>query len=127
MCLTHSCPALQPRAHAGLQNSLLVDHSLLHITATALFAQVQVQYPPSLYLLQAGLLLAVYEYISGRPDNAFTSIASCARMAYAARIHIQPTLSPPWRPTYDASAALAYQLRVQEAANTWWGIVISER
>jgi hypothetical protein len=129
MCLTHCCPALELRAHAGLRKSSQADHDSLHITATAIFAQVQAQYPQSLYLLQAGLLLAVYEYVSGRPDKAFTSIAGCARMAYAARINVcnQPSLQPPWRPIDEAPTNQSYQLQVQEAANTWWGIVISER
>jgi hypothetical protein len=106
-----------------------VEYASLHLTATALFAQAQAQCPPSLYLLQAGLLLALYEYLSGRPDKAFTSIACCARMAYAARMHVcnQPSPQPPWRPIDNAPTALAYKLQVQEAANTWWGIIISER
>ncbi|KAH7355887.1 hypothetical protein BKA66DRAFT_474397 [Pyrenochaeta sp. MPI-SDFR-AT-0127] len=129
MCLVHSCPAVERRAHARFRNSSQVDYHLLHLTATALFAQVQAQCPPSLYLIQAGLLLAVYEYVSGRPDKAFASISGCTRMAYAARIHVcnQPSKQPPWRPIDEASSALAYKLQTQEAANTWWGIIISER
>lgn len=129
MCLVHSCPAPERRARVDLPNSTQIDRNSLHVTAITLFAQAQAQCPPSLHLIQAGLLLAVYEYISGRPDKAFASISDCARMAYAARIHIcnQPSLQPPWRPMEKASTALAYQLQVQEAANTWWGIVITER
>ena len=33
------------------------------------------------------LLLAVFEYASGRPETAFITIAGCARMAYTAGIH----------------------------------------
>ncbi|KAI6781554.1 uncharacterized protein J7T54_005265 [Emericellopsis cladophorae] len=129
MCLTHSCPTLERRAHASSRNPSQVDYDSLHLTAMTLFVQVQAQCPPSLYLLQAGLLLAVYEYISGRPDKAFASISGCARMAYAARIHVcnQQSPQPPWRPIDAACTALAYRLQVQEAANTWWGIFISER
>jgi hypothetical protein len=129
MCLVHSSPTLRRSGQAASQNFLHVGYASLHLTATALFAQVQAQCPPSLYLLQAGLLLAIYEYVSGRPDQAFTSIAGCARMAYAARIHVcnQPSPQPPWRPIDKASTSLAYKLQVQEAANTWWGIVIAER
>jgi hypothetical protein len=129
MCLVHSSPALERSGHAAAQNFPQVDYASLHLTATALFAQVQTQCPPSLYLLQAGLLLAIYEYVSGRPDKAFNSIAGCARMAYAARIHVcnQPSPQPPWRPIDKAPTALAYKLQVQEAANTWWGIIIAER
>jgi hypothetical protein len=129
MCLVHSSPALGRSGQAASQNFPHVEYASLHLTATALFAQAQAQCPPSLYLLQAGLLLALYEYLSGRPDKAFTSIACCARMAYAARMHVcnQPSPQPPWHPIDNAPTALAYKLQVQEAANTWWGIIIFER
>jgi len=133
MCLSSSCPVFAERIteHGGLvlQTSTRLDHDSLYLTAIALFAQIRALFPPSIYLVQAGLLLSIYEYMSGRPDKAFASIGSCARMAYAARMHRCNLPSPQlsWPPLDGETSGRAYQLQVQEAANTWWGIVIWER
>ncbi|KAF2198505.1 hypothetical protein GQ43DRAFT_474482 [Delitschia confertaspora ATCC 74209] len=134
MCLSSSCPVFMVEQPAQDGSQVVskpshVDHDSLYLTATALFAQVQALFPPSISLVQAGLLLAVYEYMSGRSDKAFASIGGCARMAYAARIHVcnVPSSQLPWRPMDGRTSDRAYQLQVQEAANTWWGIIIWER
>ncbi|KAL2862495.1 fungal specific transcription factor domain-containing protein [Aspergillus lucknowensis] len=88
----------------------------LYLAAKTLLAQVQGCLPPSIPLIQATLLLAVYEYANGRPEVAFVTVAACARMAYGARIHDRRHL------LHKAS-----RLEVEEAANTWWGIVLCER
>ncbi|RDW85288.1 hypothetical protein BP6252_02878 [Coleophoma cylindrospora] len=99
-----------------------VDQRTLHRATKSLFAQVQGLFPPSVHLIQAALLLAVYEYRHGRPEEAFVSLAGCARMAYAAGIH-RP--SPVVHTDTDINAD--FQLQSEEAANTWWGIIIYER
>ncbi|KAK7754459.1 hypothetical protein SLS62_003479 [Diatrype stigma] len=117
----------------------------LYLTAKSLLAQAQVLFgpPPSVSLVQAGLLLAVYEYTHGRPGEALVSIAGCARMAYAARIHhmrrrdrgLAPRMLPEGGTPRTRSAAVAaaggigadLRLEAEEAANTWWAIVICER
>lgn len=69
----------------------------------------------------------------GRPDDAFASIAGCARMAYAARLHLynHPSLQPPGfqeaATNVDTDVDTDLQLEAKEAANTWWGIAICER
>lgn len=68
---------------------------------------------PSISLVQANLLLAIYEYANGRPNIALVTIAGCARMAYAAHIHVR--------------CHTGNQLEVEEAGNTWWGIIMYER
>ncbi|KAL4875632.1 hypothetical protein BJY04DRAFT_232346 [Aspergillus karnatakaensis] len=88
----------------------------LYLAAKALLAQAQGSLMPTVHLIQATLLLAVYEYASARPEVASITIAGCVKSAYAARIH-------------DSRRQMngASRLEVEEAANTWWAIVIYER
>ncbi|RFU31442.1 hypothetical protein B7463_g4874, partial [Scytalidium lignicola] len=131
ICLATSSPQLEwLTGHAA--NTQAIDRRSLHLATKSLLAQVQGSFPPSIHLIQAALLLAVYEYAQGRPDEAFVSIAGCARMAYAARIH-RPSPVPPRSEKVslttdtDPDTDLDLQLQVEEAANTWWGIIICER
>lgn len=105
-----------------------LDRTTLHLAARSLFAQVQlVSSQPSVHLIQAGLLLAVYEYARGQPDDAFASITGCARMAYAAGIWrgVSPPLATP--ETLPGGSAASSYLQAEEAANAWWGLIICER
>ncbi|KAI4858494.1 hypothetical protein F4820DRAFT_442346 [Hypoxylon rubiginosum] len=114
-------------------NTRPFDRRSLHLATRSFLAQVQVSFRPSIYLIQARLLLAVYDYMRGRPDDAFASIAGCARMAYAARLHLynHPSLQPPGfqeaATNVDTDVDTDLQLEAKEAANTWWGIAICER
>lgn len=129
VCLVSSCPELERRIRCTTDNDRQVDRRSMYLSARSLLAQVQAIFPPSVHLIQAGVLLAVYEYVNDRPDEAFASIAGCARMAYAARIHLcsRPSLQPPWTPTASANSDTDVSLQAQEAGNTWWGIVVCER
>lgn len=80
--------------------------------------QVHSSSPPSLHLIQTGIILATYEYSNGKVENALASISLCARMGYACRIH----LSNP-NPKLEGNNFL----QAEEEANTWWGIAICER
>ncbi|CAJ2511203.1 Uu.00g068280.m01.CDS01 [Anthostomella pinea] len=97
------------------------DEREIYVSARSLFAQLQAVLPPSVHLIQAGLLLAEYEYACGEADTAFTTIAGCARMAYAARIHSHSSAKVAQGPAYTT------ELEKEEAANTWWALVICER
>lgn len=99
--------------------------STLYLAAKSICAQVQGSSAPSVHLVQARLLLALHEYMEGRPEEAFEAIAGCARMAYAARIHRSAKSRPSSDPTESEDPDLLLQSR--EAANTWWGITICER
>ncbi len=125
VCLTTQAPALGYQSGHGVTRSL--EQQSLYLKAKSLFTQVQVSYPPSIPLIQASLLLAMYEYTHGRPDDAFVTVACSARMAYAARIN--PPGSHQAQITYiaDHNANSDLLLQGEEAANTWWGIVICER
>ncbi|KAK8110302.1 uncharacterized protein PG998_006759 [Apiospora kogelbergensis] len=109
--------------HGGIGDSVSTETNSqsLYLTAKYLFAQVQCTLPPSVHLIQAGLLIAIYEYTRGQPDQALITISLCARLAYAARI-------------YQSAGVHANSLdgrrtrsEAREEANTWWGIVIYER
>ncbi|KAH8692041.1 hypothetical protein BGW36DRAFT_419425 [Talaromyces proteolyticus] len=95
-----------------------IGRQSLYLAAKTLLAQVQGCLQPSIPLIQACLLLATYEYANGRPEVALVTIAGCARMAYAARIHDSRRHN-----MMNGDS----RLEVEEATNTWWGIVISER
>ncbi|KAL3459037.1 hypothetical protein BJX64DRAFT_207978 [Aspergillus heterothallicus] len=94
-----------------------ISRQSLYLATKALIAQVQGSMKPSVALIQATLLLATYEYASGRPEVGLATIASCARLAYTARVHIRQS-----EPVSGAA-----RLAAEEAWNTWWGIIISER
>lgn len=94
-----------------------------YLAAESVLAEIQTLYPPSLQLIQARLILAVHRYAQGRPTDAFEKIASCARMGYAAHIHFRGHLSP----STIVPAGSNSLFDRQEAANTWWGMVICER
>ncbi|KAI1736051.1 hypothetical protein F4680DRAFT_271019 [Xylaria scruposa] len=106
------------------------DRTAFHLATRSLYSQVQTLFPPSLSLIQAGLLLSLHEYGYGRPDDALVSIAGCARMAYAARIHRGSSYLPRSpKPTDDPNipTKTGIRLDIEEAANTWWGVIICER
>ncbi|KAI1263250.1 hypothetical protein F5Y18DRAFT_133595 [Xylariaceae sp. FL1019] len=107
-----------------------IDRVSLYLTARALFAQVQALYTPTKCLIQAGLLLSMYEYVQGRPDAALTSLAACARMAYAHcgnRFASSSTGTSSEQHISRLETDIEYRLGVQEATTTWWGLVICER
>ncbi|AEO63617.1 uncharacterized protein THITE_121329 [Thermothielavioides terrestris NRRL 8126] len=129
ICLITYFPEQAPQPAGAAATRATLDRTTLHLAARSLFAQVRVSFPPSVHLIQAGLLLAVYEYARGQPDDAFASLAECARMAYAARLC--RSVSPP-RPPYATlenapSGSASSYLQAEEAANTWWGLIICER
>ena len=125
ICLVTHTPALGHRpVHGAVQS---VERQTLYLNARSLLAQVQVSCPPSLPLVQAGLLLAVYEYTHGRPDHAFVTIAASARTAYSAGIHIRDHRQSRIVANFNTQDDIDRMLQNEEAANTWWGIVIYER
>ncbi|KAF2115918.1 hypothetical protein BDV96DRAFT_574825 [Lophiotrema nucula] len=140
ICVVTSSPAVRRRRENATSTSS-IDRRQLLLTAKSLLAQVQGSFPVSVHLIQAALLLSLHEYAEGRPDDALASIASCARMAYAARIHVRDVSScaftSPLTPSTKSEIATPTStdvvtnadgwLQAEEAANTWWGIVICER
>lgn len=112
ICLLTYHPKSLPQTTT--QSTPPVGRGSLYLSVKSLYSQVQTLAPVSVNLIQAGILLALYEYANGRPDDAFLSIAACARMGYASCLHHESLTE---FPTSDD----------EEAASTWWGVVICER
>ncbi|KAF2491658.1 hypothetical protein BU16DRAFT_565360 [Lophium mytilinum] len=125
ICLITHAPALGYQPKHDVNQS--VKQQSLYLPAKSLFAQVQVSCSSSIPLIQAGLLLAIYEYTHGRAEDAFVTIAGSARMAYAARIHARDNYQTQMTPAASHNTNGDILLQAEEAANTWWGIVIYER
>lgn len=125
MYMITRAPALGYQARYAATRS--VDQQTLYLTAKSLFAQVQGCCPPSVLLIQASIMLAVYEYAHGLLENAFATITGSARMAFAARIHTGDHCPTQMTRTASHDAEADFCQRTQEGANTWWGIVICER
>lgn len=107
ICLLTYCS--DPERHAS-RGDESVDRGALYLATKQLFAQVQgTASSPTIHLIRAGILLAVYEYAYGKPGTSLVTVAGCTRMAYAARLHQCTTNDD------------------REAVNTWWAIVILER
>lgn len=92
----------------------------LHVITKMLFSQVQATCSPSTRLVQAGLLISVFEYARGLGKPSFLSIGLCARMAITIGLHRRGDNEIAY--TNNESE---YQ-RDQEK-NVWWGILIYER
>lgn len=90
----------------------------LYLATKALFAQVQASTPPTLSLIQAGILIATYEYAIGKANDAFTSIGMCTRMGYVARLHLAEPIQ---------GMEAEETLRVEEETCVWSVIMIYER
>jgi hypothetical protein len=88
----------------------------------ALFGLVQSFRSPSLDLIQAHLLLAMFEYAQGMQDAAYMTIATCARMGYIC--HLEAAKYP--KTETEGDGTLSYG-EAEEQGNTWRGIKIYER
>ena len=114
MCLVTSHPAEDSKSRAR-------DQETLYLSAKMLFAHAQSFTATSTHLIQAGLLIATYEYAQGLSDAAFVSIGTCARMAYAAGLS-----NDALRQTHDQSSS-PNRDSACENHNLWWGIILCER
>jgi hypothetical protein len=74
---------------------------------------------PSIPILQAGMLLAVYEQGQALDQLGYLSIGTCTRMGHA--MGLQKTLQQ------DLSSAGADRAGLEERKHVWWCVVILER
>jgi hypothetical protein len=74
---------------------------------------------PSIFLIQAGLLLATYENGQALEETSRSSIDACVRMAYAMRLHITVRQNA----LFDSDA----QVFLDTQRRLWWAIVMLER
>ncbi|OAA61355.1 Zn(2)-C6 fungal-type DNA-binding domain protein [Cordyceps fumosorosea ARSEF 2679] len=88
-----------------------------------LFAQTQAVICASTALVQAGLMIAGYEYACQKLNPAYISIGTCVRIAHALSLDkTSATLSDSRLPLEPEQ-----RLRMQEDCNVWWGLVVLKR
>jgi hypothetical protein len=92
--------------------------SNLHYLCKYLFFLLQHAREPSLELVQAGLLLAVYEVGSGNPQAASLSIGSCARLGYILRLHDDQM---------NDTHAFSFTVKAEEQRRVWVGVYMMDR
>jgi hypothetical protein len=95
------------------------DHDVLYLAFKTLFTQVRLLIPSSMYLIQAGIIIASYEHAHGMIEAAYDSIGICARMAFAVGLQ-----------NIRCSKALQgtdVWYEDEEALCTWWGLMICDR
>lgn len=95
------------------------DQETVYLCTKMLFAQVQASAAASTYLIQACILLAVFEYASGRAEVAFVSIETCAVMSHV--------LSSYKRSRFQDFEDPDEGLQAIEEKNLLWGVMICER
>jgi hypothetical protein len=74
---------------------------------------------PSIDLIQAGLLIAVYEQGQAQDDEAYLTVGLCARMGHA--IGLQKTLRG------DIPSHLGSRDLLETYKHVWWSLIVLER
>lgn len=93
----------------------------LYVEIRVLLAKLQIMLPASVYLAQATLLVAAYEYACGRPHASYVSIGVCARMLSILRLDRLKSRS---QQVNDGSVS---DVKSLESQNLYWGIIMLER
>ncbi|KAJ5113155.1 hypothetical protein N7456_001689 [Penicillium angulare] len=106
---------------SDLSKTYIIAPQTLYLEFRISFTRVQTTLTASTRLIQAGLLLAAYEYASGRPHAAYVSIGTCVRMASILGID-----------TYDrapggSSNGTTSTLKSLEIQNIYWAMIMLER
>ncbi|KAL3462125.1 fungal-specific transcription factor domain-containing protein [Aspergillus heterothallicus] len=92
------------------------SQSQLYNLCRYLFSFLQLSRSPSLELVQAGLLLAVYELGSGQSQAASLSIGTCARLGYVLRLNVD-----------HGQAQDMSWVRSEEQRRAWLGVYMLDR
>ncbi|KAL2869620.1 uncharacterized protein BJX67DRAFT_333816 [Aspergillus lucknowensis] len=100
-----------------------IDIGTLYLSVRSLFLHAQALCKSSLRLVQAGVLLAFYEYSNGKPEQALITIGGCVRMAHAAGLKYPSSLPKGSSTENDEQMGQIDD----EQTNTWWVILIYER
>lgn len=86
--------------------------SAIYPLVSYLFSSLQLVRGPSLELVQAGLLLAVYETGAGRSQAAFVTIGTCARLGHILQLNVD--IETTW-------------VIAEERTRVWLGIYMMDR
>ncbi|KAF2649251.1 putative fungal-specific transcription factor [Lophiostoma macrostomum CBS 122681] len=90
----------------------------LYLAVKQFHLQVETSNAFSILVLQAGILIALYEVGHGIYPAAFLSVGACARYAHALGIKISGQ---------SAAKRVLSLVEVEEKRRVWWAIVILER
>jgi hypothetical protein len=90
--------------------------SQLYNLCRYLFSFLQMSRSPSLELVQAGLLLAVYELGSCRAQAASLTVGTCARVGYVLHMNVD-----------DARVPESFWVRAEEQRRVWLGVYMVDR
>jgi hypothetical protein len=100
-------------------NGLSPTESHLYLTTKYQFSLFLSLSCPSIEMVQAGILIALYEYAQGATDMSYVTIGSCATLAYLLGLH---------QASHTPSIMTGENQRVDEERNcTWWAIVALDR
>jgi hypothetical protein len=100
------------------QRSDIGKESQLYNLCRYLFSFLRMSRSPSLELVQAGLLLAVYELGSGRAQAASLTIGTCARVGYVLRLNVDDPRLPDGHLSW---------VRSEEQRRVWLGVYMVDR
>lgn len=81
----------------------LADLNTLYLTVKMLYAQVQTMISMSISVVQTGILIAVFEFSSGRCHAALLTLATCTAMLQQCKINIRTQNEQPSEPSTAAS------------------------
>lgn len=115
MCLIVLRPSLDSPVTSphGLKN--------LYLTVKSCFAKTQAVLTTTIPLLQAGVLIAAYEYATRRAETAYVSIENCAIMANVLGLGRNQLQGDEDRPDPEST------MKCFEESNVWWSIIVIER
>lgn len=91
----------------------------LYRNVQSVFWQISASMDDSIELIQAGILIACYEYASGLVAASYKTIGQCTRMGYWMGLHLQHL------PTQEEDECT--RLKGSERFNMWWAVIIRDR
>lgn len=94
--------------------------SAFYAVVRSLYWHVSADVEESIELIQAGLLIACYEYASGLVKASCKTVGSCAHMASWMSFHTAGS-------ELTAEMSNTSQDEVAEKHNIWWALVVRDR
>lgn len=90
-----------------------------YIMMKTLYSQLQLMNKLSLTMVQAGLLISIYENSEGLNDASYMSIGACVRLGHAIGLHKTLQQTPP--------VDYMERMEMESRKRVWWGVIILER
>lgn len=117
ICLIIQLPA-RPKICGSVEDSIPI-----YSIVKALHVQLQTLLPPSIYLLQAQLIITAFEHGHGLLTASYLSIGTCARLSEILAINRQgDDISHQWKIPSNKEPN-----PTNEERRLWWGCIIRDR